>query len=122
MHKVLFVDDTLQFQKIYKSKLMTEGFKVTTASNGVEALKCLAAEIPDIVLLDINMPIMDGFKVLSAMRANPAQAEVPVLVFSARGNEDEVSQAIELGANGFLVKSTTTPNAVVQRVKDELAG
>jgi CheY-like chemotaxis protein len=101
---------------------MTEGFKVTTASNGVEALKCLAAEIPDIVLLDINMPIMDGFKVLSAMRANPAQAEVPVLVFSARGNEDEVSQAIELGANGFLVKSTTTPNAVVQRVKDELAG
>jgi CheY-like chemotaxis protein len=122
MHKVLFVDDTLQFQKIYKSKLMTEGFKVTTASNGVEALKCLAAEVPDIVLLDINMPIMDGFKVLSAMRANPAQAEVPVLVFSARGNEEEVSQAIELGANGFLVKSTTTPNDVVQRVKDELAG
>jgi len=118
--KVLLVDDTEFYQRAYKNKLTPEGYLVTTANNGVEALKCLTQEVPDIILLDLMMPIMDGFKVLQAAKADARLQNVPVIIFSAKGATEEIEQAIKLGATDFLIKSTTTPNKVVDKIKQVL--
>jgi CheY-like chemotaxis protein len=118
--KILLVDDTEFYQKAYKNKLTTEGFLVTTANNGVEALKALSQVVPDIILLDLMMPVMDGFKVLQAVKADARLKVVPVIIFSAKGATEEIEQAIKLGANDYLVKATTTPNKVLEKIKQVL--
>lgn len=119
-NKILVVDDEKMFQDIYKSKLMSEGFLVRTASNGTEAIKILLEETLDLVLLDLNMPIMDGFKVLQAIKSNSKLSSICVIVFSSRGQPEEIEKAVSLGANGYLIKATTTPNEVVKKVKEIL--
>src|SRR3569832_728228 len=115
--KILIVDDTEFYLKAYQSKLLSAGYLARVANNGVEVLKALTVEKPDLILLDLMMPVMDGFKVLQAVRANPDLQNVPVIVFSSRGAGDEISKAYEAGANDFLVKATTAPNKVVEKIK-----
>lgn len=115
--KILLVDDTEFYQKMYKSKLLTEGYLVTTANNGLEAIKAITADKPDMILLDLMMPVMDGFKVLQTIKSDPNLKEIPVVVFSAKGNTDEIGKAIAGGATDFLVKATSTPNKVVEKIK-----
>ena len=115
--KILMVDDTEFYRKAYTNKLSMEGYLVTTASDGIQAIKALSQDKPDLVLLDLIMPGMDGFKVLQSMKANPNLQSIPVVVFSAKGVTDEISKAISLGASDFLVKATTTPNKVVEKIK-----
>ena len=122
-NKILFVDDTKMFQNIYKSKLMSEGYQVKTADNGLEAIKVLTESKewkPDIILLDLIMPVMDGFKVLQTVKTNPDFSSILVIVFSSRGQPEEIEKAVNLGADGYLIKTTTTPNDVVKKVKEIL--
>ncbi|MBI3802647.1 MAG: response regulator [Nitrospirae bacterium] len=118
--KILIVDDTEFYQRAYKNKLLSAGYLPTVANNGVEALKAITTDKPDLILLDLMMPIMDGFKVLQTVRANPNFQSVPVIVFSAKGASEEISKALQAGANDFLVKATTTPNKVVEKIKEIL--
>ncbi|TAJ97066.1 MAG: response regulator [Candidatus Manganitrophaceae bacterium] len=118
--KVLIVDDTEFYQKAYKNKLLSAGYITSVANNGVEALKALTVDKPDLILLDLMMPIMDGFKVLQTVKANPNFQNIPVIVFSAKGASEEISKALQAGANDFLVKATTTPNKVVEKIKEVL--
>jgi CheY-like chemotaxis protein len=119
--KILLVDDTEFYRKAYLSKLSMEGYIVTAATNGVEALKALSQDKPDLILLDLVMPIMDGFKVLTSIKADPNLASIPVVVFSAKGATDEITKAVSAGASDFLIKASTTPNKVVEKIKDVLA-
>ncbi len=119
-NKILVVDDEKLFQSIYKSKLLSEGYQVKTAGDGTEAIKILLEETFDLILLDLNMPVMDGFKVLSAIKSMPKLAQLRVIVFSSRGQPEEIEKAVNLGANGYLVKATTTPNEVVEKVRETL--
>lgn len=118
--KVLIVDDTEFYQKAYKNKLLSAGYITSVANNGVEALKALTTDKPDLILLDLMMPIMDGFKVLQTVKANPNLQNIPVIVFSAKGASEEISKALQAGASDFLVKATTTPNRVVEKIKEVL--
>ncbi|NKE72600.1 response regulator [Candidatus Manganitrophus noduliformans] len=115
--KVLIVDDTEFYQKAYQNKLLSAGYITSVANNGVEALKALTTDKPDLILLDLMMPIMDGFKVLQTVKANPNLQSIPVIVFSAKGASEEISKALQAGASDFLVKATTTPNKVVEKIK-----
>ncbi len=120
--KILVVDDAKLFQDIYKNKLMTEGFLVKTAGNGLEAIELSKKDRPDLILLDLNMPVMDGFKVLQAVKTDPALSSAHIIVLSSRGQPEEIEKAISLGADGYLVKATAKPNEVVQKVKETLRG
>lgn len=115
--KVLIVDDTEFYQKAYQNKLLSAGYITSVANNGAEALKVLTTDKPDLILLDLMMPIMDGFKVLQTVKASPDLQNIPIIVFSAKGASEEVSKALQAGANDFLVKATTTPNKVVEKIK-----
>jgi CheY-like chemotaxis protein len=72
---------------------------------------------PDLILLDLVMPEMDGFKVLQAVRASPALNKIPVIVFSSKGAPEEIQKALQSGANDFLIKATTTPNKVIEKIE-----
>jgi DNA-binding response OmpR family regulator len=119
--KVLLVEDSKAIQQIYRHKLTLEQFQVMTADNGMEAIKLLSQEKPDIVLLDLMMPVMDGYKVLQVIKTDPKLSNIPVLVFSAKGQQEEVEKALNLGAAGFIVKSTTKPNEVVEKIRSVLS-
>jgi DNA-binding response OmpR family regulator len=97
--RVLIVDDERAILKVLDMKLRVSGYDVVTASNGKEALDLVKSTCPDIMLLDIIMPGMDGFEVLQEVRA---VSELPVIVISAR--PENVRRALSLGANDFLTK------------------
>jgi CheY-like chemotaxis protein len=120
-NKILLIEDSKVVQQMYRSKLVLEQFSVTTADNGMEAIKILSKETPDIILLDLMMPVMDGYKVLQILKTDAKFADIPVLVFSARGQPEEVEKAIKLGAAGYIVKATTRPNEVVEQIKKVLS-
>ena len=120
-YQVLLVEDSKAIQQMYRNKLILEQFAVVTADNGMEAIKAFSVSKPDIILLDLMMPIMDGYKVLQVVKTDQKFKDLPVLVFSAKGQPDEVEKALSLGASGFIVKSVTKPNEVVERIRAVLS-
>jgi len=120
-NKILLVEDSKVVQQMYRNKLTFEQFQVLTADNGMEAIKVLSQEKPDLILLDLMMPIMDGYKVLQVVKTDPKLSDIPVLVFSAKGQPEEVEKALNLGAAGFIVKATTKPNEVVEQIRKVLS-
>jgi DNA-binding response OmpR family regulator len=120
-NKILLVEDSKVIQQMYRNKLIFEQFNVLTADNGMEAIKILSQEKPDIILLDLMMPIMDGYKVLQVVKTDPKLSSIPVLVFSAKGQSEEVEKALNLGAAGYIVKATTKPNEVVEQIRKVLS-
>ena len=107
--KVLVVDDTPLNIKLLGDLLAVKGYAVTTAANGEEALKRLAAEVPDIVLLDVMMPGLSGYDVCRRIRADPATALLPVVMITSLDPQQERVHGIEAGADDFLSKPINQP-------------
>jgi CheY-like chemotaxis protein len=122
--KILIADDDVFITTLYEAKLNKEGIDVTLASNGEEAIKKLQGFVPDIILLDLQMPRINGIQVLTYIRAHPALKNVPVIVFSNAVAGGLVDQAWAAGATKFITKNQCTPNTLiveVQKVLDEAA-
>ena len=102
--RVLLVDDEDSLRKVMTDLLVRDGFDVVEARNGVEALDQVDRHAPDVVVLDLNLPGMDGYSVLSELRARPATRHLPVIVLTAKGDEDNEVRVFELGADDFLSK------------------
>ncbi len=98
--KILLIDDDKFFRQLYSEKLREKGAEVVVAENGEDGLKQVATFQPDIILLDLVMPKMDGFDFLKALTV-----AIPVLVFSTLGQEKDIEQAKHLGAKGYVNKS-----------------
>jgi DNA-binding response OmpR family regulator len=120
--KVLVVEDDKFLQKILLMKFGAEGFDVRTAGDGEEALQQLAADPPSLVVLDLILPKYNGFEVLAAIRSNPLVKDVPVIVLSNLGQDEDIQRAHSLGAIAYLVKSSISIFEVVQKVKEAYAG
>jgi type II secretory ATPase GspE/PulE/Tfp pilus assembly ATPase PilB-like protein/ActR/RegA family two-component response regulator len=102
--KVLLVDDEDQLRRVMKDLLEREGYTVAEARDGVQALDQVDRFGPDVVVLDLNLPGLDGYGVLSHLRSRPATVNVPVVVLTAKGDEDNEVRVFELGADDFLTK------------------
>jgi Tfp pilus assembly pilus retraction ATPase PilT/CheY-like chemotaxis protein len=102
--KVLLVEDEDALRRVLKDLLEREGFTVFEAADGVKALDEIDRANPDIVVLDLNLPRLDGYGVLSHLRARPATAELPVIVLTAKGDEDSEVRVFEYGASDYLTK------------------
>jgi DNA-binding response OmpR family regulator len=111
--RVLVVDDEQRILKFLASKLKVSGYEVITASNGVEALEQLQAQEPDLVVLDVIMPGIDGFETLKELRAFSA---VPVIVLSARGTNVDKVKGLGLGADDYLAKPFS-PDELIARIE-----
>ena len=101
---VLIVEDEEPLRRVLRDLLEREGFTVLEASNGIQALDQVDRGAPDVIVLDLNLPQLDGFGVLSRLRAKPATAALPVIVLTAQGDEDSEVKVLEGGADDFLTK------------------
>ena len=120
--KVLLVEDDSFLRDICRKKLIKEGFNVEVAVDGEEALKKVENFMPEIVLLDIILPAMDGFEVLKKIRSHKSRLikNVPVIILTNLGQEEDNRKALALGANDYLVKAHFTMEEIVKKVKDKL--
>ena len=118
--RILLVEDNEYTQNIYVKALTSAGFEVAVASNGQECLESVVLSLPDLILLDLMMPVKDGYDVLEKVKAATSTQQIPVLVVSARDDKADVQRALNLGAAGYLVKATTRPRDVVEKVTELL--
>ncbi len=104
MTKLLLAEDDPSIQLVARLSLKRAGFDVTVAANGVEALACVAADRPDVILLDWMMPEMDGPTVCARLKADPATRDIPVVFLTARTQQNELQHGLTLGAIGYITK------------------
>lgn len=112
--KVLIADDEQNIVISLEFLLGREGFQVLVAQDGEEALAKARADKPDLVLLDVMMPKMNGFDVCQALRADPELSAVRILMLTAKGRETEISKGLGLGADAYMTKPFSTKELVVQ--------
>lgn len=118
---ILLAEDDRFLRKAADTALRRRGFSVVTATNGEEALEALRTMKPDLILLDLIMPKVQGFEVLRSVKENPATAHIPVVVLSNLGQEGDVKRAMESGATAYFVKANLTLEDMVTQVESVLA-
>jgi len=104
MAKILLAEDEPQIGDMVVFKLTNSGHQVVRAQDGEEALRHAAAEHPDLIVLDVMMPVLDGFEVLRRLKADPALVDVPVIMLTAKGQERDVLTGLSTGATDYIVK------------------
>ena len=119
-NKILVVDDEPNIVLSLEFLMKQAGFQVRTASDGEAALAAMAAEAPDLVLLDVMMPRKNGYEVCQAIRANPDWKAVRIIMLTAKGREVEREKGMALGADDYITKPFATQE-VVERVRELLA-
>jgi CheY-like chemotaxis protein len=101
---VLLVEDEDQLRRVMKDLLEREGYTIAEARDGIQALDQVDRFAPDVIILDLNLPGLDGYSVLSQLRSRPATRNIPVMVLTAKGDEDNEVRVFELGADDFITK------------------
>jgi CheY-like chemotaxis protein len=116
---VLLVDDNEDCRIIYGSTLRHAGYRVRMAKDGIECLASVSEELPDLILLDIGMPRMDGMEALAKLKENPGACDIPVLAVSARVGSDRQAEVLSAGFTEVLLKPIT-PGAILASVQRHL--
>jgi len=119
--KILIIEDDKFLRDLEVAKLSRVGFSVVSASDGEQGLAVAAAEHPNIILLDILLPGMDGFEVLSRLRTTPEFAKMKVVMLSNFGQREDIDRAQKLGAVKYLIKANYTLDEIVEEVKQVAA-
>lgn len=119
---ILLVEDDTFLAGMYKTKFEMEGFSVVTAEDGLKGFQQAKEIKPDIILLDILLPKMDGFEVLDKIRVSKDLQHIPVIMLTNLGQKEDVKKGLERGANGYLIKAHFMPSEVVEKVKSVLRG
>ncbi len=115
--KILLVEDDSFLLSMYATKFELEDFKVVMAEDGEKAIRLATKEMPDIVLLDILLPKLDGFEVLRKLKENSETAKIPVILLTNLSQKDEIEQALKMGAEDYLIKAHFMPSEVVEKIK-----
>lgn len=121
MTRILAVDDEPHILKLVSFALSSRGFEVIEASDGLSAITVAEAEQPDLILLDVMMPALDGYEACRRLKANPETAHIPVVMLSAKSQQAEQSIGIDCGATDYICKPFTPKDLVtqVQKILDE---
>lgn len=117
---VLIIEDDSYISDMYRIKLESEDFEVAIAKDGIVGIKMLEKQKPDIVLLDVVMPKIDGFSVLKTIKRNPELKEIPIVLLTNLGQKENVEKGFELGADSYIIKAHFTPSEVVEKIKEIL--
>lgn len=115
--KILLVEDDEFLAELYATKLNLEGYEVFLAIDGKKGARLVKEKLPDLILLDIMLPKMDGFEVLREIKKNPATASIPVILLTNLSQKDEVKKGLNLGAQDYLIKAHFMPSEVVNKIK-----
>lgn len=121
MANILLVDDDSVLLKLYSTRLRADKHEVVTASNGEEALEKLKTFKPDVFVIDLLMPMMNGFSLIEKINTIPALQKIHKIVFSSVASDEQLARLKALGVNNYLNKIDTTPTQLVQAINNTLA-
>jgi DNA-binding response OmpR family regulator len=115
--KILIIEDDRFLRELMVRKLKMENLEVVEAEDGAEGLKKIKEEKPDLVLLDLILPEMDGFEVLEQKRKDEEIKDIPVIILSNLGQKEEIDRGLQLGAKDYLVKAHFSPSEIIEKIK-----
>lgn len=118
--KILIIEDDKFLRELISRKLEKEGYIVCEAIDGEEGEKKIREEKPSLVLLDLILPGIDGFEVLSRIKRDPVLEPIPIIILSNLGQKEEIEKGLKLGAIDFLVKAHFTPAEIIEKIKNIL--
>jgi DNA-binding response OmpR family regulator len=122
MIKIAIIEDDPVIRQMYLMKLEAAGYKVASADNGQSGVELIKKTAPDLILLDLTMPIMSGDEALAEMRKHDWGRDIPVIILTNLGEEEAPKSLHALGIHSYIVKADLTPRQVVERVKKALSG
>jgi DNA-binding response OmpR family regulator len=116
-YKILVVEDDKFLRELISQKLTKEQYEVVVAQDGEEGVAKAKEEKPDMVLLDLILPGIDGFGVLEKIKEDESVASVPVIILSNLGQREDIERGLKLGATDFLVKAHFTPGEIIEKIR-----
>ena len=120
MKKILVVEDDTFLRELIVQKLDQSGYDIVEAVDGEDGVKQAKAEKPDVILLDIILPGIDGFEVLRQLKEDETLSSIPVLILSNLGQKEDIEKGMKLGAKDFLIKAHFTPGEIIEKIKNIL--
>ncbi len=118
MKKILVAEDDKFLGNAYRAKLTKAGFEVQIARDGQEAMDMVKTYLPDIILLDLVMPVKDGFTTLVELKNDPLLKNIPVLIASNLGQKEDTDRGMKLGASDYFVKSDLSLNTIIEKINN----
>ena len=118
MKKILIIEDDKFLRELISQKILKEGYEIVEAVDGEKGLESVKSEKPDLVLLDLILPGIDGFEVLDRIKSDPEVSEIPVIILSNLGQKDDIEKGLKMGAIDFLIKAHFTPAEIIGKIKD----
>lgn len=115
--KILIIEDESFLVDLYKVKFEQEGFEVEVAFDGLKGLEAAKERQPDLILLDIVMPGLDGYEILRELKEKEQTKNIPILVFTNLGQKTEIAKGLSMGADAYMVKANFTPAQVVKEIR-----
>ena len=120
MKKILFIEDESVLQKTFEKTLREEGYEMISALDGETGFNLAKSQKPDLILLDLILPKINGFEVLEKLKKEPATKEIPVIILTNLERMSDIDKALELGATTYLVKVDYSLEEVVEKIKKTL--
>lgn len=114
---ILIIEDDRFLRELITRKLRDEGYKVIEVVSGEEGVKKIKEIRPSLVLLDLILPGIDGFEVITRAKEDPALASIPIIILSNRGQREDVEKGMKLGAVDYLIKAHSTPSEIIEKIK-----
>ena len=115
--KILIIEDDKFLREVIAKKLTTEGYEIIEAVNGENGITQAGETKPNLILLDLILPGIDGFGVLTQLKENTGTKEIPIIILSNLSQENEIKRALALGAADFLIKANFTPSEIIKKIK-----
>jgi DNA-binding response OmpR family regulator len=120
-HKIVLAEDDEILAKVVVEELRESGFEVEHADNGNKALELIQSKRPDLALLDLLMPEKHGFDVLKELKKSPATKDVPVIIMTMLGRDEDIKKGLQLGAEDYIVKSQHAVGEIIDKIKEFFA-
>jgi CheY-like chemotaxis protein len=118
--KILIVEDEVALSEVLKDKMIHEGYEVETAKNGLEGLQAVKNNPPDLILMDVLMPVMDGMTALNELKKDEKTSKIPVIILSNMSDSQDVTKAMQYNTFDYLIKSDISLEAVLDKVRSKL--
>lgn len=115
--KILVIEDDKFLRELISQKILKEGYDVAEAVDGEKGVEAVKKEKPDLVLLDLILPGIDGFEVLARIKADPSISQVPVIILSNLGQKDDIEKGLKMGAVDYMIKAHFTPGEIIEKVR-----
>jgi DNA-binding response OmpR family regulator len=118
MSKILIIEDDQFLRELISQKLTREGYEVLEAIDGEKGLDAAKTSKPDLILLDLILPGIDGFEVLTEIKKDSNLSIIPIIILSNLGQRDEVEKGLKMGATDYLIKAHFTPAQIIEKIKN----